>query len=73
MAASRIVFICEEHLSASGVEALCPVCKRPMLRCDAGLPGSERSRPLFDEQGQIRSRAPRWWLERHVEQSGVDS
>lgn len=32
-------------------------------KCDAGSPGDERSMPLFDAQGRIVTRAPKWWVE----------
>jgi hypothetical protein len=34
-----------------------------MIRCDAGQPGDERRRPVIDERGNIKSHAPRWFLE----------
>jgi len=53
---------------------LCPVCfetsesgveyhRHQMIRCDAGQPGDERRKPLVDDSGQLKSRAPRWFLE----------
>ncbi len=33
------------------------------VKCDAGVPGDERSMPLFDAQGRILTRAPKWWVE----------
>lgn len=53
---------------------ICPVChrvfgrssihhQRRTIRCDAGKPGDETSKPLYDEHGNLISRAPRWWIE----------
>ncbi len=53
---------------------ICRVCHRVGQRppechpgnaveCDAGTPGDERSKPLFDERGRLVTRAPKWWVE----------
>ena len=31
--------------------------------CDAGAPGDERSKPLFDANGRLVTRAPKWWVD----------
>ncbi|MFQ5855130.1 MAG: hypothetical protein ACE5LU_05750 [Anaerolineae bacterium] len=41
-------------------------CELEMIRIDAGVPGDERSKPLMDEQGNLKTRAPVWWVERHA-------
>ncbi|MDQ4076085.1 MAG: hypothetical protein M3220_07540 [Chloroflexota bacterium] len=64
--ASRIVYICEICFRASDTPDTCCGGHR-MVRCDAGEPGSERSRPLYDDEGRLLTHAPRWWLERHQE------
>jgi hypothetical protein len=69
MSASRIVFICERCLSSDDSPGEC--CDHPRVRYDAGEPGSALSQPLYDEEGRLRSHAPRWWLERH--QGGSES
>lgn len=53
---------------------ICPVChcvsaragihhRRRTTKCDAGIPGDERSKPLYDESGNLISRAPLWWID----------
>ena len=53
---------------------LCPVCftasehrdrchDHVMIHFDPGNPEDFRRKPLFDEQGKLRSQAPRWFLE----------
>ncbi len=53
---------------------ICRTChrvdQRPMtchpgqsIKCDTGAFGDERSRPLFDEQGRLVTRAPKWWVD----------
>lgn len=63
MPAERVIYICENCFKASDAEGEC--CGHAMIRCETGEPGSERSRPLYAEDGRLRSHAPRWWLERH--------
>jgi hypothetical protein len=33
------------------------------VKCNAGVPGDERSMPLFDASGNLVTRAPKWWVE----------
>lgn len=53
---------------------ICRVCHlvgtRPLtchsgqsVRCSAGAAGDERSKPLFDAQGRLVTRAPKWWVD----------
>ncbi len=61
MAGSRTIYVCRVcHL----------VGKRPLtchpgksVQCDAGEPGDERSKPLFDGEGHLVTRAPKWWVD----------
>ncbi len=57
----RKIYICEVCLAVS------PEPKehhgRPMIECDAGCVGDERSKPLRAPDGRVMTRAPRWWLE----------
>lgn len=64
MAAERIVFICKRCLTAAEEAGEC--CGQARLRCNAGEPGSARSRPLYDEEGRLLTHAPRWWVEQQV-------
>jgi hypothetical protein len=58
---------------------ICRIChrvdQRPMtchpgqsVTCDAGSFGDERSRPLFDKNGRLVTRAPKWWVDACMEQ-----
>jgi hypothetical protein len=60
---------------------ICRVCHRvgqsPLnchpgnsVLCDAGEPGDERSKPLFDEHGHLVTRAPKWWVDACFEMGG---
>ncbi len=53
---------------------ICRVChrvgQRPLschagksVKCDAGAPGDERSKPLFSADGHLLTRAPKWWVD----------
>ena len=53
---------------------LCPICFRVceseaechehvMILCDTGHLGDERRKPIEDRDGNLVSRAPRWYLE----------
>ncbi len=61
---------------------ICRVCHRvgqqPLdchrdksVRCDAGEPGDERSRPLFDKHGNLVTRAPKWWVDACFHESSL--
>jgi hypothetical protein len=59
--AGRSVYICRVcHLVG-----LKPLNCHPgnSVVCDAGEPGDERSKPLFDRQGRLVTRAPKWWVD----------
>lgn len=45
---------------------------RASVKCDAGTPGDERSMPLFDSQGHLMTRAPKWWVEACFKLEGVN-
>lgn len=71
MAATRVIYVCETCLTVW--ETPCRCCEGELLRIDAGEPGSRRSKPIMTEDGELRSRAPRWWVERHGPLGGVAS
>lgn len=60
----RIIYICPECFMIAEDPRNC--CEHEMTRIDAGAPGDERSKPLMDEQGELKTRAPVWWVERHA-------
>jgi hypothetical protein len=59
------MFMCRHCLLADERETPCPRCGRLRVRCEPGEPGSPECRPLIDAAGQVRTRAPRWWI-RHT-------
>jgi hypothetical protein len=61
----RIVYVCSECFRVAGGQEICH--GRPMLECDAGLPGDERSKPVMTPEGELVTHAPRWWVEMCLE------
>lgn len=60
----RVIYICPECFTIA--ENLRECCEHNMIRVDAGVPGDERSKPLIDEGGNLKTRAPVWWVERYA-------
>lgn len=60
----RIIYICQECFTMAGEARQC--CGLEMIRIDAGIPGDTRSKPLMDAQGNLKTRAPLWWVERNA-------
>jgi hypothetical protein len=56
----RIIYMCEVCLRCS--EEPGTHHGRPMIRCDAGCPGDECTKPLESVDGRLLTRAPRWWI-----------
>lgn len=56
-----IFYLCLTCFAVSQTEDECH--GQRMIRCDAGRPGDERRKPVLDNRGRMKSRAPRWFLE----------
>ncbi len=68
--AGRVVYICRIcHLVG-----LKPLSCHPgkSVECNAGVPGDERSKPLFDEHGHLTTRAPKWWVDTCFHEKGLE-
>ena len=61
MATNRQVYICRVCHLVGRRELTCHPGKS--VQCDAGEPGDERSKPLFDVKGNLVTRAPKWWVD----------
>ncbi len=61
-----VVYLCPNCLNSEESEGPCSVCGTLVVECNAGEPGDPGRRPLIDEKGRVRSRAPIWWLNRRV-------
>lgn len=64
MSEHRIIYICQDCFTIAEEPRKC--CDHDMARIDAGAPGDERSKPLMDEHGNLKTRAPVWWVERYA-------
>jgi len=58
---SQIFFMCSLCFRTSTTAEICH--NRPMLTCDTGCWGDECRKPLIAADGQLLTRAPRWWLQ----------
>jgi hypothetical protein len=61
MNANTTFYLCPMCFEVSGVEG--EHHGQRMICCDAGQPGDERRKPVIDERGNVKSHAPRWFLE----------
>jgi len=57
----RIIYVCPTCLTIS--EQPLPDHPHQMSRCNAGIPGDEKSKPIMTPDGGIVTHAPRWWVE----------
>jgi hypothetical protein len=56
------VFICRRCLLSDEANTPCPRCGRERIGVRPGEPADPGRRPWIDQQGNIRTRAPVWWL-----------
>lgn len=66
MIETSVVYICPRCLNSEEEEGPCGVCGTEVLVCETGSIGDRSRCPLIDEQGRVRTRAPRWWLMKRV-------
>lgn len=68
MAGSSVdqVYLCPRCLDSQASAGLCPRCGLERLGCRPGDPDDPCRRPLVDAAGQVRTRAPLWWLRQTV-------
>jgi hypothetical protein len=62
----EIVFVCERCFSASERPGACPRCRQPRREFVLGAPDDPQRRPPMDADGQVRCRAPLWWVASHA-------
>ena len=68
MAGSAVdqVYLCPRCLDSQASAGVCPRCGLERLGCRPGDPDDPCRRPLVDAAGQVRTRAPLWWLRQTV-------
>ncbi len=63
------IYMCPRHLVAQAEPGKCPLdCTLDLIECCPGDPDDPCRRPVVDEDGTVRTRAPLWWLEHTVEE-----
>ncbi|MEW6567600.1 MAG: hypothetical protein AB1449_05425 [Chloroflexota bacterium] len=62
---SNQLYLCPRCLLPGDQPGPCPRCGQERLTCRPGDPDDSCRRPRVDAAGQIRTRAPLWWL-RHT-------
>lgn len=61
-----VIYVCPRCLMPEAAEGNCERCGVPRQRCCLGEARNEARRPLFDSEGRVQTRAPRWWLRHSV-------
>ena len=62
----KVFYVCPKHLEPSDEPTPCPKCGRERVTCRPGDADDPCRKPLISPTGEIRSRAPQWWLARRV-------
>ncbi len=65
---STIVYLCPHCLHSEEAAGECSHCGTQVVVCEVGGPDDSSRRPLMDREGNVRTRAPRWWLRTRVAQ-----
>lgn len=60
------IYLCPNCLSAAESAGNCPACGTPVLECRPGDSDDPCRRPIIDARGNVRTRAPLWWLRHRV-------
>ncbi len=61
------IYMCPRHLVPQLGPGKCPQdCALELIECLPGDPDDPCRRPLVDENGSIKTRAPLWWLRHSV-------
>lgn len=63
---SDAVYLCARCLLAGDAPGPCPRCGQERLTCRPGDPDDPCRKPLIDSAGEVRTRAPLWWLKNTV-------
>jgi hypothetical protein len=57
-----IVYLCPKCLIAQEAEGHCPYDGTELIECRPGSKGDPQRRPMMHNDGQVITRAPKWWL-----------
>lgn len=62
MSDETIVYCCTRCTTTAGEGGTCDLCGGQRVECRPGDHGDPLRRPLMDAGGNVRTRAPIWWL-----------
>ena len=62
MESTQTIYLCPRCLAASAQPGVCDRCGEERLGCRPGEADDPCRRPLMDARGQVRTRAPLWWV-----------
>ena len=60
------VYLCPRCFAAEATPGICPRCGIERVGCRPGALDDPCRKPLMDKSGQVRTRAPLWWLKHTV-------
>jgi hypothetical protein len=60
------VYLCPRCLQAQESPGKCPNDGEELLTCRPGSEDDPCRKPVIDRRGQIRTRAPLWWLRHSI-------
>ena len=63
---SEEIYLCPKCLEAQLAPGPCPNDGTDLLTCKPGDPDDPCRRPIVDAMGQVKTRAPVWWLKYSV-------
>lgn len=59
-------FLCPKCFTVGRKSGPCPNCGASVLHCKPGDPDDPCRKPLMDARGEVRTRAPLWWLIKNI-------
>jgi hypothetical protein len=59
---SERIYLCPSCLTPADSGGPCRNCGETVIECKPGDPDDPCRRPLIDDQGRVRTRAPLWWV-----------
>lgn len=60
------IYLCPGCLSAAEGSGACSNCGTTVIECRPGDPDDPCRRPLMNQDGEVLTRAPVWWLQHGV-------
>lgn len=57
-----VIYVCRRCTASAGEPGKCQFCGGEKVACRPGNDDDPLRRPLIDAEGNVLTRAPRWWL-----------